>query len=108
VDVRFAFTGHQLKPLDIVAVLTDDTDRSNVLRGENNGRLLHHVSVARSLTRVAKVRDDGEESIHVPLPDGAFNLVVDQGITSSCLRRGAAGSNRWRRHDASLNLQGGL
>jgi hypothetical protein len=68
--VRFAFTGHQLKPLDIVAVLTDDTDRSNVLRGENNGRLLHHVSVARSLTRVAKVRDDGEESIHVPLPDG--------------------------------------
>jgi hypothetical protein len=38
----------------------------------------------------------------------AFNLVVDQGITSSCLRRGAAGSNRSRRHDASLNLQGGL
>jgi hypothetical protein len=70
VDVRFAFTGHQSKPLDIVAVLTDDTDRSNVLRGENNGRLLQHVSVARSLTRVAKVKDDGEESIHVPLPDG--------------------------------------
>ena len=68
--MRFAFTGHQLKPLDIVAVLTDDTDRSNVLRGENNGRLLQPVSVARSLTRVAKVRDDGEESIHVPLPDG--------------------------------------
>jgi len=70
VDVRFAFTGHQSKPLDIVAVLTDDTDRSNVLRGENNGRLLQHVSVARSLTRVAKVKDDAEESIHVPLPDG--------------------------------------
>jgi hypothetical protein len=105
--VRFAFTGHQLKPLDIVAVLTDDTDRSNVLRGENNGRLLHHVSVARSLTRVAKVRDDGEQSIHVPLPDG-FQPGGGSGITSSCLRRGAAGSNRWRLHDASLNLQGGL
>ncbi len=36
----FAVAGHLPKPLDIVAVLTDDTDWSNVLRGENNGRLL--------------------------------------------------------------------
>jgi hypothetical protein len=28
------------------------------------------VSVARSLTRVAKVKDDAEESIHLPLPNG--------------------------------------
>jgi hypothetical protein len=70
VDVRFALAGHQSKPLDIVAVLTDDADRSDVLRGENNGKLLQHVSVARSLTRVAKVKDDAEESIHLPLPNG--------------------------------------
>jgi hypothetical protein len=70
VDVRFAVMGHLPKPLDIVAVLTDDTDRSNVLRGENNGRLLQHVSVARSLTRVATIGDDAEESVHVPLPEG--------------------------------------
>ncbi len=70
VDVRFAVTGHLPKPLDVVAVLTDDTDRSNVLRGENDGRLLQHVSVARSLTRVATIKEDVEESIHVPLPDG--------------------------------------
>jgi hypothetical protein len=70
VDVRFAVADHQSKPLDIVAVLTDDTDRSNVLRGENNGRILQHVSVARSLTRVATITEDVEESIHVPLPDG--------------------------------------
>jgi hypothetical protein len=69
VDVRFAAAGHLPKPLDIVAVLTDDADRSNVLRGENNGRLLQHVSVARSLTRVATIKDAVEESIHVPLPD---------------------------------------
>jgi hypothetical protein len=73
VDVRFALTGDQSKPLDIVAVLTDDTDRSNVLRGENDGRLLQHVSVGRSLTLVAKVKEDGEGSIHVPLP-GGFEL----------------------------------
>ncbi|HEX4066134.1 MAG TPA: DUF1223 domain-containing protein [Acidobacteriaceae bacterium] len=70
VDVKFAVTGHLSKPLDIIAILTDDTDRSNVLRGENNGRLLQHVSVARSLTRVATIKEDGQEAIHIPLPDG--------------------------------------
>jgi hypothetical protein len=70
VDVTFAVAGHLPKPLDIVAVLTDDTDRSNVLRGENNGRLLQHVSVARSLTHVATIKEDAEESFHVPLPHG--------------------------------------
>ena len=62
--------GKPSKPLDIIAVLADDTDRSNVLRGENGGRQLQHVSVARSLTRVATLRDDGEQSVHVPLPGG--------------------------------------
>ena len=78
VDVRFAVAGHLPKPLDIVAVLTDDTDRSNVLRGENNGRLLQHVSVARSLTRVATIKENVEESIHIPLPDG-FQLAGGTG-----------------------------
>jgi hypothetical protein len=78
VDVRFAVTGHLTKPLDIIAVLTDDTDKSNVLRGENNGRLLQHVSVARSLTRVGTIKEDIEESIHVPLPAG-FQLGSEAG-----------------------------
>jgi hypothetical protein len=70
IDVKFAFVGSPSKPLDIVAVLADDTDRSNVLRGENGGRLLQHVSVARSMTRVATTRHDGEQSVHVSLPEG--------------------------------------
>ena len=70
IDVKFALAGNPSKPLDIIAVLADDTDRSNVLRGENSGRQLQHVSVARSMTRVATVRDDGEHSVHVPFPDG--------------------------------------
>jgi hypothetical protein len=70
IDVKFTFTGKPSNPLDIVAVLADDTDRSNVLRGENSGRQLQHVSVARSMTRVATVRDGGEHSVHVSFPEG--------------------------------------
>jgi hypothetical protein len=69
-DVKFAFSGHPSKPLDIVAVLADDTDRSNVLRGENGGRQLQHVSVARSMMQVATVRNGGEQSVHVSFPNG--------------------------------------
>jgi hypothetical protein len=70
IDVNFALTRNPSKPLDIIAVLADDTDRSNVLRGENSGRQLQHVSVARSMARVATVRDDGEHSVHVSFPEG--------------------------------------
>ena len=69
-DVKFSLTGNVRRPLDIVAVLTDDADRSSVQRGENSGRVLQHVSVARLLTRVAIVKGDEEESAHIPLPDG--------------------------------------
>jgi hypothetical protein len=70
IDVKFAFTGNPPKPLDIIAVLADDTDRSKVLRGENSGRQLQHVSVARSMSRVATVTADGEHSVHVSFPEG--------------------------------------
>ena len=70
IDVKFAFAGNPSKPLDIIAVLADDADRSNVLRGENSGRQLQHVSVARSIARVATVTEDGEHSVHVSFPEG--------------------------------------
>jgi len=78
VDVKFSFSGHTSKSLDVVAVLTDDADRSNVQRGENSGRLLQHVSVARSLTKVATVAGDTEKSIHLPLPEG-FQVAAGLG-----------------------------
>jgi len=78
VDVRFSFSGSTSKPLDVVAVLTDDADRSSVLRGENSGRLLQHVSVARSLTKVATVAGDAEKSIHISLPKG-FPVMAGPG-----------------------------
>jgi hypothetical protein len=77
-DVKFSIVGETSRPLDIVAVLADDADRSNVLRGENGGRLLQHVSVARSLVRVATVKGATHQSIHVAFPDG-FHLDSGSG-----------------------------
>lgn len=77
-DVKFSTAGEMSSPLDIVAVLTDDVDQSNVLRGENGGRLLQHVSVARSLVRVATVRGAGQQSVHIAFPDG-FHLDSGSG-----------------------------
>jgi hypothetical protein len=54
--------------VDLMAVLADDSDRSNVLRGENSGRLLAHVAVARSITRVAKVKSAGNLTVQIPIP----------------------------------------
>lgn len=70
VNVKFSLSGATSKPLDIIAVLMDDADRSNVLRGENGGRLLQHASVARSLMRVSTVKGDVEQSAEIGLPDG--------------------------------------
>jgi hypothetical protein len=69
-DLQFSLTGSAPKPIEIIAVLTDDADRSEVLRGENSGRSLQHVSVARSLSRVATVAGDTERSVHLSLPQG--------------------------------------
>jgi hypothetical protein len=68
--LRFALSGMERKPLEIVAVITDDADQTNVARGENSGRTLMHVAVARLLTRVATVRENGEQSVQAPLPAG--------------------------------------
>lgn len=53
---------------DLIAVLVDDSDRSNVLRGENSGRDLVHVAVARSITRIARVQATGERTVQIPIP----------------------------------------
>jgi hypothetical protein len=75
-DVPFSIEGEMSRPLDIMAVLTDDADQSNVPRGENGGRLLQHVSVARSLARVATVSSAAQMSVHIAFPDG---LHLDSG-----------------------------
>jgi len=53
---------------DLIAVVADDSDQANVLRGENSGRTLAHVSVARSISRVGKVQIAGEKTLQLKLP----------------------------------------
>ena len=55
-------------PLDILAAITDDIDETHVERGENGGRTLTHVSVARSFGRLAEVRGDSEQTTRIPWP----------------------------------------
>jgi hypothetical protein len=67
--VNFSISGDvPAQGADLMAVLADDSDRSNVLRGENSGQNLEHVAVARSLARVAKLRSAGERTVQVQIP----------------------------------------
>ena len=55
------------KGAEIYAILADDKTSSNVLRGENSGRTLSHVSVAWTITRVANLQEATELTIRLPL-----------------------------------------
>jgi hypothetical protein len=67
--VNFSTSGDLPKQgADLIAVLTDDSDRSNVLHGENSGRNLAHVAVARSLSRVTRVQSAGERTVQIQIP----------------------------------------
>ena len=55
------------KGAEIYAILADDKTSSNVLRGENSGSTLSHVSVARTTTRVANLQEATELTIRLPL-----------------------------------------
>ena len=66
-EVRYRVEGGEL-----FAVVADDRRSSRVERGENAGRTLTHVAVARSLTRVGEIREMGEGSagLHLQRRDG--------------------------------------
>ncbi len=55
------------KGVEIYVILAEDKTSSNVLRGENSGRTLTHVSVASTITRVADIQAATELTIHLPL-----------------------------------------
>jgi hypothetical protein len=68
-NVQFSASGElPAHGVDLIAVLTDDSDRSSVLHGENSGHMLAHVAVARSISRIAKVQTAGEGMALIPIP----------------------------------------
>ena len=68
--VRVNFAGIPPADTDIVAVIADDTDASHVVRGENSGSTLAHVSVARTLSRFRSDRREFE----LPFPPPGRNV----------------------------------
>lgn len=78
-DLRFALRNATTQePLDIIAVLTDDTVQSKVLRGENSGKSLQHISVARILSRVAVTMGNAEQSTYLSIPED-FHIAGNSG-----------------------------
>lgn len=68
-NVTYSASGYfPSQGLDLIAVLADDSDQSSVPRGENSGRTLKHVAVARSLTRVTTLKAQAESTTQLPLP----------------------------------------
>jgi hypothetical protein len=68
VDVTYAIGGDVPAGADLFAVLADDRDTSQVLRGENSGETLQHVSVARSLVRVKNLSAARDETLRLEIP----------------------------------------
>lgn len=68
-DLHFSLKSANARPVEVYAALTDDLDRSDVLRGENSGRILRHAAVVRSLTRVVVTNGNTSQYIaHVSFP----------------------------------------
>lgn len=83
-DFRYSAQGlPSTGKLQLFAVLVDDRDESNVARGENSGRELAHVSVARMFVPVGTLSPTPGREISLPLPpslqahrSGAHHLIL--------------------------------
>jgi hypothetical protein len=70
-SVTFTYTASDLPAkgaLQLIAVLVDDMDQSSVLRGENSGRKLTHVAVARAFAPLGALHETAQHSTSLPLP----------------------------------------
>ena len=69
--VTFTYTASDLPPkgpLQLIAALVDDVDQSSVLRGENSGRKLTHVAVARAFAPLGSLTEVSQRTVTLPLP----------------------------------------
>lgn len=80
-QLAFSYSASDLpanQKLQLFAVLVDDSDRSSVLRGENSGRELAHVSVARAFASMGVLHAAEQQSLSLPLPS-SFNAKTGTG-----------------------------
>ena len=75
VDALPARTAHKA---NVYLAYAADDGTQNVLRGENKGRRLHHVSIVKELKQVGTVDDRAGFKTQVPLEDGARLIVFVQ------------------------------
>jgi hypothetical protein len=82
-NVVFTYSANDLpakSSFDLIAVLVDDMDRSSVKRGENSGRDLVHVSVARAMKNLGRLQPVQGKTVTFPLSPsftaGAGNHLV--------------------------------
>jgi len=70
-NLTFSYSASDLPAkgsLQLVAMLVDDMDRSKVLLGENSGRDLVHVAVARALAPLGALHEAEQHSVTLSLP----------------------------------------
>src|SRR5260370_29305127 len=70
-NVTFSYSASGIpahSSLQLVAVLVDDMDRSNVARGENSGWELVHISVARAFAPLGMLLETDQRTLTLPLP----------------------------------------
>jgi hypothetical protein len=83
----------------VFLALAQDSGTSQVSAGENKGRQLHHVAMARSLRKIGSVKRGGAFSLMVPLTASALEqrviVFVQEGSTGPVL--GAAESDPLKR-----------
>jgi hypothetical protein len=71
-QLKIAFTAGAADHATLYAVLADDAGQSSVPRGENAGRVLQHVAIARSLVRVADLKTRPlAQTTTIALPPGS-------------------------------------
>jgi hypothetical protein len=94
-QLTFSYSAADLPPkkkLQLFAVLVDDSVRSSVHRGENSGRELSHVSVARVFASMGALHPTEQQSLSLSLPT-SFNAKASTGhhLILFAQRSGAGG-----------------
>ena len=68
IRVSYKVSGALRGKANVWAVVADDLARSSVLKGENGGRTLEHVSVARGMTKVGKAVSEQATTVMLENP----------------------------------------